>query len=70
MARLDDLLGDLADDAEDILDEFTTEAWGCKLVAEHISGYHQQGSKCYQIHCQGGVQDKIDYQPVGITPYA
>lgn len=72
MARLDDLLRDLADDAEDILDEFNTQALGGKLMQNiYISEYHQRGSKCYQIQCQDGVQDKkINNQPVGITPYA
>lgn len=37
MARLDDLLRDLADDAGDILDEFNTQAFGGGQVdAEHI----------------------------------
>lgn len=63
MARLDYLLRVLADDAEDILDEFNTQALGGQVDAEHIyiSEYHQRGSKCYQIQCQDGVQDKKKY---------
>lgn len=36
MARLDYLLRVLADDAEDILDEFNTQALGAQVDAEHI----------------------------------